>query len=163
MRAPRRLGGALVLLWLTLAGPAIAAEWGGITPGETTRREVEGRYGRPTRERSVVEEGRTTSEWTYAGERVPRGLDRMVVTFGLLGPQGFAPDVVRSLTLHAKPRIFTVETLTVGWGKPDAIGTDERTGKHAFRYEARGLLVILDRTQEWGEVLIFAPERRPQP
>jgi hypothetical protein len=46
-----------------------------------------------------------------------------------------------------------------GWGKPDAIGTDEQTGRPAFRYDAKGLLVILDKTGAWAEMMMFAPER----
>jgi hypothetical protein len=152
------LVGLVLLGW---AGAAAAETWGGITPGRTMRREVEALYGRPTRERTVTEEGRTGTEWTYAGDRAPKGLDRLVVAFGLLSPRGFTPDVVRSVLLHAKPRIFTIQAITNGWGKPDAIGTDGQTGRPAFRYDAKGLLIVLDPTGSWADVLLFAPEKDP--
>ena len=149
--------GVVVLVALATAGPASAETWAGITPGETTRQEVEARHGRPTRERMLVEEGRTVPEWTYLTDRAPRGLDRMVVSFGFLRPEGFTADVVRAVVIYPKPRVFTLEAIGDGWGTPDAIGTDEQTGRPAFRYDARGLLIILDRTGAWAEVLLFAP------
>ena len=151
----------MLIAALAAAGPEGAASWGGITPGQTMRREVEARYGRPSRERTVAEEGRTAAEWTYVGDAAPQGLDRMVVSFGLVGPRGFVPDVVRGLTLYAKPRVFAVETIVSGWGAPDAIGTEQATGRSAFRYGAKGLLIVLDATGQWAEVLLFAPEPPP--
>lgn len=164
----RAVGGA-VGWWLAatlaaagMAGLAGAETWGGLVPGETTRREVEAQYGRPTRERMVVEDGRTVPEWTYAGERAPRGLDRMVVSFGFIRPEGFTADVVRGVTIYPKPRVFTLQAIANGWGMPDAIGTDEQTGRPAFRYDARGLLIVLDRSGSWAEILLFAP-KQPAP
>lgn len=158
----RRPGPALsiLLLALGLAGPAGAESWGGITPGETTRPDVEARYGRPSRERMVTEEGRTAAEWTYVGERAPRGLDRMIVSFGLVRPQGFVADVVRGLTLHPKPRVFTLRAITNGWGVPDAVGTEQATRRSVLRYDAKGLLIVFDPTGQWAEVLLFAPPQR---
>src|SRR5262249_18703701 len=127
--------------------------------GETVRREVEARYGKPSGERTIAEEGRTAVEWTYGGDRAPRGLDRMVVGFGLVRSGLFQPDVVRVLTLYPRPGVFPARTIAEGWGKPDAIGTDEQTGRPAFRYDAKGLLVILDKSGEWAELMVFAPER----
>jgi len=154
---PPRLG-VVGLIVLFLAGSAGAAGWGTITPGETTRRDVEARYGRPSHERQVMEGGLTGAEWTYVGDRAPAGLDRMVVGFGLLRPAGFAPDVVRALILYPKPRVFTLLELTTGWGKPDGIGTDSQTGRSLLRWEGRGILVYLDRTGEYAELMVFAPE-----
>jgi hypothetical protein len=105
----------------------------------------------------VVEEGRTASEWTYMGDRAPTGLDRMVVSFGLLGPGGFAPDMVRALVLYPKPRLYSLGTITQGWGTPDAVGSDEQTGQVAFRYDRHGVLILLDRTESWAEMILFAP------
>jgi hypothetical protein len=122
------------------------------------RRDVETRYGKPSRERTVTGEGRTAAEWTYVGDRVPRGLDRMVVGFGLVRGGSFVPDVVRSLTLYPKQAVFSVPLLVQGWGKPDAIGTDSPSGRPAFRYDARGLFVILDKRGTWAEMRVFAPE-----
>ena len=157
LRVVRTLSALVV--GLGLAAAAGAATWGGITPGETTRREVDARYGRPSRERSVTEGSYTGAEWTYTGDRVPGGLDRMVVSFGLVGPRGFAPDVVRALTLYAKPRVFTVSAITAGWGPADAMGIDQSTGRQALRYDAKGMLMILDPKAEWAEILVFAPEK----
>jgi hypothetical protein len=141
----------------TPTSPADADSWGGITPGQSTLRDVQARYGRPTRERSVVDEGRTVPEWTYIGERAPAGLDRMVVSFGLLGPAGFSPDVVRAVAIYPKPRVFSLDAVTIGWGTPDAVGSDEQTGQVALRYDRRGVLVLLDPTKTWAEMILFAP------
>jgi hypothetical protein len=151
---------ALVVLTAGWAATAWAEGWGGITAGVTTRREVEARYGRPTRERAVTEAGRTGSEWTYAGERAPQGLERLVVSFGLLRGNRFEAELVRGFALYPRPRVFTVTAITNGWGTPTAIGTDQATGRPALRYDAQALLVILDPSGEWAEVLVFAPERR---
>jgi hypothetical protein len=151
----------VVLAWILLAGaPALGATWGGITPGETMRRDVEARYGAPSRTQTVTEQGRSSVEWTYVGDRAPRGLERMVVSYGLLRGSNFVPDVVRALTLYPKPGVFRVQQLSAGWGKPEAIGSDERTGRSAMRYDAQGLLVILDKTGKWAETMVFAPAAR---
>jgi hypothetical protein len=155
----RRIWIGMTLTWILLVGgPALAANWGGITPGETMRRDVEARYGAPSRTQTVTEEGRNSVEWTYVGDRAPRGLERMVVTYGLLRGSSFVPDVVRALTLYPKPGVFRVQQLSTGWGKPEAIGSDERTGRSAMRYDAQGLLVILDKTGQWAETMVFAPQ-----
>ena len=150
---------ALAMGALAVAGDVGAESWGGLTPGETTRAGVETLFGRPSRERTLVEEGRTVSEWTYAAERAPQGLERLVVSFGLLVGGRFAPDVVRAVALHPKPRIFSLRAITNGWGIPDAIGTEEATGRPSFHYRAQGLLVILDKTGAWAEFLLFAPRQ----
>jgi hypothetical protein len=155
---------ALLLALVAVAGPAGAATWGGLTPGESTRRDVEARYGRPSRERQVSEGALVGSEWTYAGDRAPAGLSQMVVGFGLIGPRGFAADVVRGVTLTPKPHVFPVPMLTSGWGKPDAIGTDEQSGRPVLRWENEGLLVLLDRSGQYAELMVFGPKsagRRP--
>lgn len=159
-RPPGLRLGLVLLLWPLVAS---AASWGGITPGESLRRDVESRYGTPSRERTVSEEGRTAPEWTYAGDRAPRGLERMVVAFGLVRGSAFVPDVVRAITLYPKPGVFRLKMVSDGWGKPDAIGTDEQTGRPAFRYDGQGLLVIFDRTGEWAEVMMFAPRKPSTP
>ena len=144
-------------LWAVLAGAVGAAEWGGLTPGETTQPAVERLYGQPTRTRVITEEGRTAEEWTYAGDRAPRGIERMVLGFGLIRSGRFDPRLLRSVTLYPAPRLFTVEMIVTGWGKPDATG--EQTGRPAMRYDAKGLFIVLDRSGEWAETLLFAPER----
>jgi hypothetical protein len=150
---------ALLLGALVLVGDAGAESWGGVTPGETTRAEVEGLFGRPSRERTLVEEGRTVTEWTYAGERAPQGSERMVVSFGLLVGGRFAPETVRSMSLYPKPRVFTLRAITNGWGTPDAIGTEEASGRPSFHYRTLGLLVIFDKTGSWAEFLLFGPRQ----
>jgi citrate lyase beta subunit len=116
----------LTVVVLAARGNAGAESWGGITPGETTRADVERLYGRPSRERSLVDEGRTVAEWTYAEDRAPGGLARMVVSYGLMAGDRFAPDVVRSVTLYPKPQVFTLQSISSGWRQPDAIGTEGR-------------------------------------
>jgi hypothetical protein len=153
------LGVALMLAGLVLARNGGVETWGGITPGETTRAGVERLFGRPSRERTLVEEGRTVNEWTYAAERAPQGLERMVVNFGLMVQGRFVPDVVRAVTLYPKPHVFSFSAIANGWGKPDAIGTEEATGRPSFHYRALGLLIILDKTGSWAEILLFGPRR----
>jgi hypothetical protein len=164
-RPPHRLRAAAALalaaVLLAGAGEGAAETWGGITPGESTRRDVETLLGRPSREQTVVEEGRTALEWVYVGERAPRGLERLAVSFGLLRGGRFEPEVVRALTLEPKPRVFMLRAITNGWGTPDAIGTEEATGRPSLHYQRRGLLVILDRTGNWAELLLFAPAGGP--
>jgi hypothetical protein len=159
------LGRLALGLALLLAPAAARAEsWGGLTPGETLRAGVERLYGRPSRERPLVEEGRTVLEWTYAGDGAPRGLDRMVVTFGMLVAGGrFAPDVVRAVALYPKPHVFSLRAISSGWGAPDAVGTEEATGRPSFHYRTHGLLVIFDKTGAWAEFLLFGPRQAANP
>jgi hypothetical protein len=150
---------ALLLGVLALASGAGAESWGGLTPGETTRAGVERLFGPPSRERTLVEEGRTVNEWTFAAERAPQGMERMVIAFGYLVGGRFTPDVVRAVTLYPKPRVFSIRAITNGWGTPDAIGTEESTGRPSFHYRTLGLFIILDKTGEWAELLLFAPRQ----
>ena len=156
-RARWALGLAVIGAFLVFRGDVGAESWGGITPGETTRAGVERLYGRPSRERSVVDEGRTVAEWTYAEDRAPRGLVRMVVNYGLMSGDRFVPDVVRSLTLYPKPQVFPLTAISSGWGQPDAIGTEEASGRPSFHYRTRGLLVVFDKTGSWAEMLLLGP------
>jgi len=153
----RRL--ALALATLTLAGVAGAESWGGLTPGQSGRVDVERLFGRPSRERTLVEEGRTVAEWTYAAERAPHGMERMVISFGFLVGERFTPDVVRAVALYPKPRVFTFRAITNGWGMPAAIGTEEATGRPSFHYRNEGLLIILDKTGSWAELMLFGPRQ----
>ena len=159
-RRPRWvLGLTLAATLLAALGDVGAESWGGITPGETTRAGVERLYGRPSRERSMVDEGRTVAEWTYAEDRAPRGLVRMVVNYGLMSGDRFVPDAVRSVTLYPKPQVFTLRAISSGWGEPDAIGTEEASGRPSFHYRTRGLLVVFDKTGSWAELLLFGPRQ----
>ena len=83
----------------------------------------------------------------------------MVVNYGLMSGGRFVPDVVRSVTLYPKPRVFTLPVISNGWGEPDAIGTEEASGRPSFHYRARGLLVIFDKTGNWAELLLFGPRQ----
>ncbi|HEY7139693.1 MAG TPA: hypothetical protein VIE44_06335 [Methylomirabilota bacterium] len=150
-------GLALAATMLGAAGDLGAETWGGLTPGETTQKGVEALYGRPSRERSLVQEGRTVAEWTYAEDRAPRGLERMVVSFGVLAGGRFTPDVVRSMALYPRPHIFSLRSISNGWGPPDAVGTEESSGRPSFHYRTRGLFIILDKTGAWAELLLFGP------
>jgi hypothetical protein len=160
-RVRRRALGLVVLGALLLAsvGDVGAESWGGMTPGETNRAGVERLYGRPSRERSMVEEGRTVTEWTYAGERAPQGLERMVISFGLDAGGRFSPDLIRALTLYPKPHVFSFRSVSSGWGPPDAVGTEESTGRPSFHYRTLGLLIIFDKTGSWAEFLLFGPKQ----
>jgi hypothetical protein len=150
---------ALACATLALASTAGAESWGGLTPGQSGRADVERLFGRPSRERTLVEEGRTVSEWTYAAERAPQGMERMVISFGFLVKERFAPDVVRAVALYPKPRVFTFRAITNGWGMPEAIGTEEATGRPSFHYRNEGLLIILDKTGSWAELMLFGPRQ----
>jgi hypothetical protein len=150
---------ALGVAMVVLASPAAAGSWGGLTPGESGRADVERIFGRPSRERTMVEEGRAVAEWTYAAERAPQAMERMVVSFGFLVGGRFAPDIVRAVTLYPKPRLFPLSTITTGWGTPEAIGTEEATGRPSFHYRSQGLLIILDKTGSWAEFLLFGPRQ----
>jgi len=158
-RARQTIGFLVVVATVAAAGRLGAESWGGLTPGETKQAGVEAIHGKASRERPLVEEGRTVAEWTYAGDRAPRGLERMVVTFGLMVDGRFAPDIVRSVTLYPKPHVFSLAAISNGWGKPDAIGTEESTGRPSFHYRSQGLFIILDKTGSWAELLLLSPRQ----
>jgi hypothetical protein len=106
-----------------------------------------------------VEEGRTVAEWTYAGERAPRGLERMVVSYGFVSGGRFAPDVVRSVALYPRAHVFSLLSISNGWGPPEAVGTEEATGRPSFHYHTQGLLIIFDKTGGWAEFMLFGPRQ----
>jgi hypothetical protein len=83
-------------------------------------------------------------------------MERMVISFGDLIGGRFVADVVRAITLYSHPRVFSLLAIVNSWGKPDAIGTEEATGRHAFHYRTLGLFIILDKTESWAEVLVFS-------
>jgi hypothetical protein len=83
----------------------------------------------------------------------------MVLSFGLMVTGRFVPDVVRAVTLYPKPRVFALPAISSGWGSPDAIGTEEATGRPSFHYRTRGLLIILDKTGSWAELMLFGPRQ----
>jgi hypothetical protein len=160
MRAIRLIA---VILTLALALPAAAgaASWGGIEPGDTTLEQVRERYGAPSKETKQKVENYDTTTWTYEGPKAPGGMNRMVVDFGILKPDGFKPNVVRVFVLEPKPSIFAVQTIIDGWGLPSA--ADDQGGLPTMLYEA-GLLVVFDKQTLWAETMTFMlPQPLPQP
>lgn len=145
------------LLLVGLPGVAVAAEWGGITPGVTTRESVRERYGAPSRESRQTVEGRETIQWVYEGARAPVGMKRMAVDFGLLTREGYRPALVRSFQLEPKSRIFERRNVVRGWGVPDRVGV--REGQEVFFY-ASGLLVYFNKDGTDAISMVFTI---PQP
>ncbi len=139
-----RLFTALVgaLLLGGFAGILAAGEWGGITPGVSTRDTVRESYGNPSQEVRGTLEGRETIQWVYEGKRAPAGMRRMVVDFGLLTQQGYRPALVRSFLLEPKPRVFARRLVLDGWGPPDRAGVQDE--KRVFFYKS-GLVVYFDK------------------
>ncbi len=138
---------------------ALAAEWGGITPGVSTNEAVSERYGAPSRESRQTLEGHETTQWVYEGAQAPAGMKRMVVDFGLLTPQGYRPALVRLFTLEPNPGIFGKRTVLAGWGLPDRMGTDG--GRELFSYTS-GLFVYF--TPDGGDaasMLFTIPQPEP--
>ena len=147
----------LLLALLALPAPALAADWGGVEAGVSTLEQVRDRYGAPSKETRAKVEGYDTVQWTYEGPRVPAGLIRMVMDFGLLTPAGYKVNVVRAFRLEPKPHIFPRRAVISGWGVPDGVSTE--TGQVVFFYKI-GLLVTFDKDGENAKILDFAP---PQP
>ena len=158
----RNLRLIVAVLVVVLGAPAVAraASWGGIEPGETTLEQVRGDYGMPSKETRQKTEGYDTTTWTYEGAKAPGGMNRMVVEFGILKPDGFKPNLVRLFVVEPKPTIFAVQTIVDGWGLPSATGEDG--GSPTMFYEA-GLVVMFNKQTHWAESLIFTvPQRLPQ-
>jgi hypothetical protein len=142
-----------------LVGPAglPAEEWGGIEPGRTTVDQVRARYGAPSKETRAKEQGYDTMQWVFEGAGAPGGIQRLIVDFGLLSPQGFQPTVVRAFRLEPKPKIFGKNTVAQAWGPPDAIGAQNE--QETFFYRS-GLVVIFTKDGTDTELMTFTP---PQP
>ncbi|MFQ5828169.1 MAG: hypothetical protein ACE5JD_03310 [Candidatus Methylomirabilia bacterium] len=147
--------GALLLGGLPAWGAA--ADWGGITPGESTTEQVRARYGPPSHESRQTLEGYDTLQWVYEEDRAPPGMKQMSVDFGLLTPKGYRPTLVRTFQLEPRPRIFSRKIVLRGWGPPDGVGADD--GRQVFLYE-RGLVVYFDQEGEDAVSMIFTI---PQP
>jgi hypothetical protein len=146
-----------VLALLALCGPALAAEWGTITPGRSTMDTVRAQYGGPTRTETQRVDGYDTTTWIYDAGQAPTGMHRMVVDFGLLQAGGFQRSIVRSFRLEPRPGIFTRDMVLTGWGRPT--GLSKEGGNDSFYYED-GLLVTFDK-EGWSAVsMVFTP---PQP
>jgi hypothetical protein len=83
----------------------------------------------------------------------------MVVDFGLLAPQGFRADVVRSFSLEPKPRIFLMQTVLDGWGPPDRAGVQD---KQDVLFYKSGLLVFFPEGGSDATLLLFTiPQAEP--
>src|SRR5215510_15314998 len=101
----RSLTFAVVLVALVVGARAvIAADWGGVIPGESTKDTVRARHGDPTRTTNQKIDRFDTVQWVYEGDRAPTGMSRMTIDFGLAAPTGFRADVVRSFKLEPHPR-----------------------------------------------------------
>jgi hypothetical protein len=159
MRAIRMIAVVLVLA-LALPASAGAASWGGIEPGDTTLEQVRERYGAPSKETKQKVENYDTTTWTYEGTKAPAGINRMVVDFGLLKPDGFKPNIVRIFILEPRPSIFAVQTVIDGWGLPSVAG--DQGGFPTMLYE-EGLLVVFDKQTLWADSMTFTlPQPLPQ-
>jgi hypothetical protein len=159
--APGRVRALLVGLAVAglLVGPAAAgaAEWGGIEPGLTTIEQVRARYGAPSRETRAKVDDYDTVQWVYEGQRAPEGIQRIVLDYGLLTPQGYKPTVVRVMRLEPKPKIFGRNTVLQAWGEPDGVAT--QNDQESLFYKA-GLVVTFDKAGDDAVLLSFTP---PQP
>jgi hypothetical protein len=156
--AGRRLTG-LVLLVAAVAGgplPVSGLEWGLIDPGRTTMDAVRARYGEPTRATSEKSDGYDVAQWVYEGEQAPVGMERMVVDFGILTPQGYRAQIVRSLLLHPRPGAFNRALVVQGWGQPTGVG--EQSGFPTFLYED-GLFVSFDGDVWVVKTMLFTPKQ----
>jgi hypothetical protein len=152
-----RLIAAVLGLALALPASACAAGWGGIEPGETTVDQVRERYGAPSKETKQKLDNYDTTTWIYEADKAPEGINRMLVDFGILKPDGFKPNLVRVFVLEPRPTIFAVQTVVDGWGVPSATG--ESSGYPTMVYEA-GLVVVFNKETHWAESMTFTV---PQP
>ncbi len=160
MRAIRLIAVVLALA-LVLPAAAGAASWGGIEPGDTTLEQVRERYGAPSMETKQKVETYDTTTWIYEGTKAPGGMNRMVVDFGLLKPDGYKPKIVRVFVLEPQPTIFAVQTVIDGWGLPSATGDQ---GSYPTMFYEAGLVVIFDTQTLWAHSMTFTlPQPLPQP
>jgi hypothetical protein len=154
-----RLAAGLVLIGLVLTGtPAVAAQWGGIEPGESTMATVRGFRGSPTRTATQKVDGYDTAEWIYEDAKAPGGIRRMTVDFGLMTPAGYRPDLVRVLKLEPKPGAFDKNAITVGWGAPAGVGKD---GDIEFFFYKDGLFVYFAPDGQAVTSMVFTPPQLP--
>jgi hypothetical protein len=150
------------LLFLTWLAPAhvAAAEWGGITPGESDIESVRQLYGAPSRELPQRVEGYDTLQWVYEGEKAPQGFSRMEVGFGLLTAGGYRPRLVRYFRLEPRPGVFTKQIVLTGWGAPPLVGKEKE--QKIFYYKS-GLVVHFDEQELNAVSLLFALPQPDQP
>lgn len=158
MPSPRRLLPLAFLLVALAALPARATEWNTIVPGTSTMASVTAQFGAGTRSEAQKVEGYDATQWVYEEAQAPRGVKRLTVDFGLLTPNGYRPEVVRSLRLEPQPGVFDLGTVLEGWGLPTRVGKD---GDAEVFFYQEGLLVYFDSDREVVKVLIFTPPQPP--
>jgi hypothetical protein len=149
-----RLLGALLVVSAT---PVVAAEWGAIVPGTSTKETVRAQYGEPSKTEPGKVEGYDTMQWVYEGDRAPHGIRRMAVDFGLLTGSGFRAEVVRLFKLNPSPGVFTRNTVLTGWGPPARLGKEGDA--EVFFYD-EGLIVWFGKDGWLAQEMVFTP---PQP
>ena len=118
---------------------------------------VRARYGEPTQTSTQKIDEYNATQWVYEGAQAPVGMERMVVDFGLLTPQGYRPQIVRSVLLHPKPGTFTNTLVIQGWGMPTAVGV--QSGYRAFLYE-EGLFISFDDDGVEVRTMLFTPRQK---
>ena len=143
-----------------LAMPAAAADWGQIKPATTTLAEVRGRYGAPTKETAQKIEGYDAVQWVYEGKEAPKGINKMIVDFGLLTPSGYRKEVVRTFRLEPKHDIFNRKLILDGWGLPARRGKE---GDLEFFLYEEGLMVYFGKDEREVIAMIFTPPQRLPP
>jgi len=145
---------ALILGLVLVASVAHAAEWDTIRPAESTQEAVRAQFGQPTKVTSRKVDGYDSTQWLYEGAQAPRGLAKLTIDFGLLTPQGYKPQIVRVMELLPKPGVFTRQTVTLGWGVPQGIKTED--GIESVFYQT-GLIVRFDKDGWLVTSLVFTP------
>ena len=161
MRPLARLTVFLVAAAFVLdVGRAVAEQWGGIEPGESTMAVVKSLRGTPTRTAKQKLDGYDTEEWVYEDAKAPAGIRRLTVDFGLVTPSGYRPDLVRSLKLDPKPGAFDKESITTGWGAPAGVGKD---GEVDFFFYKEGLFVYFAKDGHGVATMTFTPPQPPPP
>ena len=162
MGTPARLTVYLVAAALVLggAGAAVAEQWGGIEPAESTMAVVKGLRGTPTRTAKQKVDGYDTEEWVYEDAKAPAGIRRLTVDFGLVTPAGYRPDLVRSLRLDPKPGAFDKESITTGWGPPAGLGKE---GDVDFYFYKEGLFVYFAKDGHGVATMTFTPPQLQPP
>ena len=117
------------------------------TPARRPLEQVRERYGAPSKETKQKVDNYDTTRWIYEGDKAPSGINRMIVDFGILKPDGFKPNLVRVFTIEPRPTIFAVQTVVDGWGLPAAPAN--QNGYPTMVYEA-GLVVVFDKETLWA-------------
>ena len=149
---------ALALALVLFAAVAHAAEWQSIRPGESTQEAVRVQFGQPTKVTSRKVDGYDSAQWLYEGAQSPRGVAKLTIDFGLLTPQGYKPQIVRVMELLPKPGVFTRQTVTLGWGVPQGIKTED--GIESVFYQT-GLIVRFDKDGWVATSMVFTPPQKP--